>query len=86
VECTAAFPRSPTNESWGLDVPDSPTGPALPNADPDDNHLLAAAITGCARLIVSGDRQGMLALREVAGIAIVTARDAVVLLDRRCEE
>jgi len=45
--------------------------------DPADNHILATAIAGRAELIVSGDRAGMLELREVAGIPIVTAREAL---------
>ena len=45
--------------------------------DPKDNPILAAAIAGKADLIVSGDKRHMLALGEVEGIAIVTARDAL---------
>jgi putative PIN family toxin of toxin-antitoxin system len=45
--------------------------------DPDDNPILAAAITGEANLIVSGDKKHMLALGTAAGIPIVTARNAL---------
>ena len=45
--------------------------------DPKDNPILAAAIAGNADLIVSGDKKHMLALGEVEGIPIVTARDAL---------
>lgn len=45
--------------------------------DPKDNPILAAAIAGKAALVVSGDKKHMLALGEVAGIPIVTARDAL---------
>ena len=45
--------------------------------DPRDNPILAAAIAGKADLIVSGDKKHMLALGEVEGIPIVTARDAL---------
>jgi len=45
--------------------------------DPKDNPILAAAIAGKAVLIVSGDKKHMLALGEVEGIPIVTARDAL---------
>ncbi len=45
--------------------------------DPKDNPILAATIAGKADLIVSGDKKHMLALGEVEGIPIVTARDAV---------
>ncbi len=48
--------------------------------DPKDNPILAAAIAGKADLIVSGDKKHMLALGEVEGIPIVTARDALVRL------
>ena len=45
--------------------------------DPDDNPVLAAAIAGGVDLIVSGDKKHVLALGEVAGIPIVTARQAL---------
>ena len=45
--------------------------------DPKDNQILAAAITGKADLIVSGDKKHVLALGEVEGIPIVTAREAL---------
>lgn len=45
--------------------------------DPKDNLILAAAIAGKADLIVSGDKKHMLALGEIEGIPIVTARDAL---------
>ena len=58
----------------------------LPSASlaPDlmDNRILATAISGSVDLIVSGDRKHMLALREVDGIPIVTAREALELLGR----
>lgn len=45
--------------------------------DPKDNPILAAAIAGRVDLIVSGDKKHMLALREVEGIPVVTAREAL---------
>ena len=45
--------------------------------DPKDNPILAVAIAAKADLIVSGDKKHMLALGEVEGIPIVTARDAL---------
>ena len=45
--------------------------------DPKDNPILAAAIAGKADLIVSGDKKHMLALNEIEGIPIVTAREAL---------
>ena len=44
--------------------------------DPSDHPILAAAIAGKVDLIVSGDKKHMLALREVQGIPVVTAREA----------
>jgi len=47
----------------------------VPN-DPDDDQVLAAAVTAQADLIVSGDRH-LLRLGSYQGIAIVTARQAL---------
>ena len=44
--------------------------------DPDDNPILATAIAGKADLVVSGDKKDMLAIGNVKGIPIVTAREA----------
>lgn len=49
--------------------------------DPADNPILAAAIAGGADLIVSGDKKHVLALAEVAGIPVVTAREALARLE-----
>ena len=46
------------------------------SADPDDSPILATAIVGDADLIVSGDRDDMLAVGTAQGIPIVTAREA----------
>ena len=46
------------------------------SADPDDNPILATEIAGDADLIVSGDRDHMLAVGSAHGIPIVTAREA----------
>lgn len=48
--------------------------------DPDDNIILAIAVAGRADALVSGDRVDVLDLSEVAGIPIITAREAVVRL------
>ena len=48
--------------------------------DPMDNQILATAIAGGVDLIVSGDKKHMLVLREVDGIPIVAAREALELL------
>ena len=68
-------------EAVGEVVTDLPDVNASP--DPDDNPILAAAITGRADLIVSGDKKHMLALGRVQGIPIVTAAVAVDRLHRR---
>lgn len=44
--------------------------------DPDDDHVLACALTAKAKLIVSGD-QHLLDLKEYQGIFIVTVAEAV---------
>ena len=49
-------------------------------ADPDDNPILATAVAGAADLIVSGDRDHMLAVGSAHGIPIVTAREALARL------
>ena len=51
--------------------------------DPDDNPILATAVAGEAELIVSGDKGDMLALGQVDGIPIVTAREAAARLRTR---
>ena len=47
--------------------------------DPKDDAILAAAVAGQAELLVSGDKRDILALREVDGIPICTAREALQL-------
>ena len=49
--------------------------------DPDDNRILAIALAGQADYVVSGDRADMLSLGEVEGIPVMTARQAVEILD-----
>jgi putative PIN family toxin of toxin-antitoxin system len=49
-------------------------------ADPDDAIYLAAAATGGAHVIVSGDRH-LLTLKEFAGMPILTPREFSSLLD-----
>ncbi|MBO9515282.1 MAG: putative toxin-antitoxin system toxin component, PIN family [Variovorax sp.] len=51
--------------------------PRVVPTDPDDDHVLAAALAGSADLIASGDRRDLLPLGSYEGIAIVTAREAV---------
>jgi len=57
--------------------------PAVVTTDPDDDHVLAAALAGHADLIASGDKRDLLPLGSYQGIAIVTAREAVERLEAR---
>ena len=45
--------------------------------DPKDDPILAVAIAGDVELVVSGDKNDMLALDNVEGIPIRSAREAV---------
>ncbi len=45
--------------------------------DPDDDHVIAAAITANADLIITGDKRHLLALGSHQGINIVSARQAL---------
>ena len=45
--------------------------------DPKDDPLLAVAVAGDVGLVVSGDKSDMLALGEVEGIPIRSAREAL---------
>ena len=51
--------------------------------DPKDNPILATAVAGEAKMIVSADKGDMLALGYIGSIPIVTARDAIGRLRRR---
>lgn len=55
--------------------------PRVVLADPDDDQVLAAALAGQVGLIASGDKRDLLPLGSCAGIAIVTAREAVERLE-----
>ena len=46
-------------------------------ADPDDDHVLAAPLTGAADLTVTGDKPDLLPLGSYQGIPIVTAKEAL---------
>lgn len=49
--------------------------------DPDDDAVLATALAARAHLIATGDRKHLLILRQFEGIPIVTAAQAVALMD-----
>lgn len=51
--------------------------PRVVPTDPDDDHVLAAALTGVADLVASGDKRDLLPLRSYVGIPIVTAQEAM---------
>ncbi len=57
--------------------------PRVVPTDPDDDHVLAAALAGAADIIASGDKRDLLPLGSYQGIPIVTAREAVERLEPR---
>ena len=57
--------------------------PRVVSTDPDDDHVIAAAITGQADLIGSGDKRDLLPMGSFQGIPIITAREAVERLEAR---
>lgn len=50
--------------------------------DPDDNWILATAVTGAADLLVTGDKNDLLHLKQVACVRIVNAREVLKLILR----
>ena len=57
--------------------------PRVVPTDPDDDHVIAAAVTGQAELIASGDKRDLLPMGSFRGIDIVTAREALERLKAR---
>jgi len=53
--------------------------PRVVAADPDDDHVIAAAVAAKADLLVSGDRH-LLAIGNHHGIRILTPAEAVRLI------
>ena len=49
--------------------------------DPDDNKIIATAIAGNAKLLVSGDKADILSLRSYKDTEFVTAREAISRLN-----
>jgi uncharacterized protein len=45
--------------------------------DPDDNKFLSLAVEGKADFLITGDKADLLSLKEIEGIAILTAREAL---------
>lgn len=65
----------------------SPTDtPRVVPTDPDDDHVIAAALAGAADLIASGDKRDLLPMGSYASIPIVTAREAVERLEAQRED
>ncbi len=56
----------------------------LPNVDlspdPDDNHILAAALAGEAQYLVTGDKPDLLVLEKVHGVRVLTVREFVEIM------
>lgn len=55
--------------------------PRVVPTDPDDDHVIAAAVAGGANVIASGDQRDLLPLGSYQGIPIVSAREAVERLE-----
>lgn len=55
--------------------------PRVVPTDADDDHVIAAALAGHADLIVSGDKRDLLSMGSHAGIPILTARNALDMLN-----
>jgi putative PIN family toxin of toxin-antitoxin system len=51
------------------------------SSDPDDNVFLETAVDGKADLLITGDKADLLSLKSIEGIAIVSAREAVIRLN-----
>ncbi len=57
--------------------------PRVVPADPDDDHVVAAAVTGQADFVASGDKRDLLSLGSFRGIPIISACEAVERLEAR---
>ncbi len=57
--------------------------PIVVPTDPDDDHVVAAAVAGQADLIASGDMRDLLSIGSFKGILIIAAREAVERLVAR---
>jgi putative PIN family toxin of toxin-antitoxin system len=50
------------------------TAPRTESPDPDDNWILASAVVSQADLLVTGDKNDLLQLKQIEGVKIVNAR------------
>jgi uncharacterized protein len=55
--------------------------PRVIQDDPDDDHVLAAAVACRATFIITGDKRHLLVLGRYNGIDIITARQACITLE-----
>ena len=77
-------PQAIVDDLRRLAVVVAPTDvPRVVPTDPDDDHVIAAAITGQADLIASGDKRDLLPMGGFQGIPIVTAKEAIERLEAR---
>ena len=77
-------PQGIVDDLRRLAVVVSPTDvPRVVRTDPDDDHVIAAAVAGQVDLIASGDKRDLLPMGSFQGIPIITARAAVERLEAR---
>ena len=77
-------PQGIVDDLRRLAVVVSPTDvPRVVPTDPDDDHVIAAAVAGQVDLIASGDKRDLLPMGSFQGIPIITARGAVERLEAR---
>lgn len=71
-------PQGIVDDLRKLAVIATPTAvPRVVPTDPDDDHVLAAALAGQADLIASGDKRDLLPLGSYQGMPIVIAAEAL---------
>jgi len=71
-------PQEIVDDLRALAVVVSPASvPRVVSTDPDDDHVLAAALAGAVDLIASGDKRDLLPLASYHGIPIISAKDAL---------
>ena len=79
---TGLSPQGIVNDLRQLAVVVTPLGvPRVVPTDPDDDHVIAAALAGQADFIASGDKRDLLPMGSFQGIPIITAREAVERLE-----
>lgn len=77
-------PQGIVDDLRHLAVVVSPTDvPRVVPTDPDDDHVIAAAVAGRADAIASGDKRDLLPMGSFQGIPIITAHAALDRLAAR---